>query len=229
MKRSAKLIALCLGSWLLCAPLFGCQSESALAHDNSEPAPSTGSEPYTPEEVFRKLTGADDVKLTVLFTDINNDGSGSTSESAILEKDGDLVKVMLKDNDEENLYYYDLDAAMGYQKDAGGNWEGISVEDTVPDWMACLQQAFSISDMGSRLSWLFASDTYEPYDAKTGKCVMKNAEMTKYFGANWSKMTAYLMQSGETYYLYLSTSDDLGSITYKLVMEYVDTDVKLPK
>lgn len=229
MKRSVKLTALCLCGWLLCAPLWGCQSDPAPVQDSSEPAPSTGSQPYTPEDVFRKLTGADDVKVSVIYTETESNGAERVNESAVLEKDGQLVKVSLKDNDEENLYYYDLDAALGYQQKEDGKWESVTVAETVPDWLACLQQAFSISGMNSRLSWLFASDTYEPYDPQTGKCVMKTEEMTQYFGESWSKMTAYLMQSGDTYYVYLSTSDDLGTFTYKLVMEYVDTDVKLPK
>lgn len=229
MKRSIKQIALCLCACLLCTSLWGCESQEASIYGNGEPPTSTGSEPYTPEDVFRKLTNAGDIKLTVIYSETTEKEENGNHESAVLEKDGDRVKVTLKDNDESNLYYYDLGTSMGYQQNSDGKWEGVSVAETMPDWMACLQQAFSISNMSSRLSWLFASDTYEPYDAKTGRCQMKTSEMTEYFGQNWTQMTAYLMQSGDIYYLYLFTADDIGSITYKLVMEYTDIDVKLPK
>lgn len=229
MKRSVKLLALCLCGWMLTASIAGCNSESAPIHNANEPAPSSESQPYTAEDVFRKLTGAKDMRLSVSYIEADGSGVESISESAVLEKDGDLIKVSLKDNDEDNLYYYDLSAVLGYQKDGSGKWESSSVAESIPDWTACLQQAFAICDMSNRIEWLFSSDTYESYDAKTGKCLMKQSEMVGYFGENWSEMTAYLMQDGNVYYLYLSTRDDLGSCTYKLTMEYTDVSVKLPQ
>lgn len=227
MKRFAKLTALCLSALLLALMLFGCQDDADGTIDSNEPAPSTASQPFTPEEVFRKLTGAGKMRLAVIYTETGADGAVGISETTIVEKDDQLVKVTLQDNDEQNVYYYDLNAKLGYQT-VDGEWESVSVAETMPDWVSCLQQAFTIQGMNERLEWLFSSDTYEPYDAKTGKCVMKSTEMTDYFGANWTDMTAYLMQSGDTYYLYMSTTDEYGTFSYKMSMEYVDVSVTLP-
>lgn len=228
MNRFAKFAALCLCGLLLITGLLGCQKESSSVPDSNEPPASTGSEPFTPEQVFQLLTHAEQICFTVIYTEVEADGTVDITETAVVEKDGNRVKASLWDNDESNVYYYDLDAALGYQQNADGDWESVSVEETVPDWESCLEQAFTIEGMSSRLDWLFASDTYEAYDAETGRCVMKTDEMTGYFGSNWTQMTAYLMQSGDTYYLYMSTTDDIGTFTYKVVMEYGDVSVTLP-
>ncbi|MBQ8382401.1 MAG: hypothetical protein IJX47_04255 [Clostridia bacterium] len=228
MKRLTKLTAVCLSGVLICSGLFGCKKESSAAPDGNEPGASIGSEQFTPEQVFLRLTGAEDIRLSVVYTEVETDGTVDINESAVVEKDGDLVKAVLADNDENNVYYYDLDASLGYEQNADGAWESVSVAESVPDWEACLDLAFAIEGMSSRIEWLFSSDTYEPYDAETGRCVMKTDEMVGFFGENWSEMTAYLMQSGDTYYLYMSTTDDVGTFTYKVVMEYADVSVTLP-
>ncbi|MBQ8289106.1 MAG: hypothetical protein IJX76_10165 [Clostridia bacterium] len=231
MMRLTQFLTVCLCGLLICSALCGCESkkEGAATPSGDEPGASVGSEQFTPEDVFQLLTGADDVKLSVVYTEVEKSGTVNISESAVVEKDGDLVKAVLADNDENNVYYYDLDAMLGYEQNDNGTWESVSVEESVPDWQACLDMAFAIEGMNSRIEWLFSSDTYEAYDAKTGRCMMKTDEMVGFFGENWTEMTAYLMQSGDTYYLYMSTADDIGTFTYKLEMEYADVSVTLPK
>ena len=93
MKCSIKRIALCQCACLLCTPLWGCESQEASIYGDGEPPASTGSEPYTPEDVFRKLTNAGDIKLTVIYSETTAEEENGNHESAVLEKDGDLVKV----------------------------------------------------------------------------------------------------------------------------------------
>ncbi len=221
-------IAVCLLALLIClATLAGCGEEKSI-YSYDEPAGSTGSTPFTPEDVFLTLTDADEIRFSVAYTEVKTDGTVDYHESAVLEKEGEKVKVTLSDNDEESLYYYDLAAQLGYSK-VDGKWVTTSVKEEVPDWSACLNLAFAIEGMSGRISWLFNSDTYQPYDHSTGRCEMKTEEMQAYFGSNWSVMKAYLMQSGHIYYLYFSTTDDVGTFAYKLTIEPQDMTVELPK
>ncbi|MGM9647006.1 MAG: hypothetical protein ACI3YH_02610 [Eubacteriales bacterium] len=227
--RALLLCALLLCALLICTLLSGCKKEPSSGIPNGEEPPaSIGSEPYTPEEVFLLLTNAEDVRLTVIYTEVEKDGTVDITESIVVEKDGDLVKASLADNDEQSVYYYDLRTALGYEQKDNGDWESVSVAETIPDWDACLDQAFSIEGMSSRIDWLFSSDTYNAYDPETGRCVMKEEEMLSFFGSNWDSMTAYLMQSGDTYYLYMTTTDDVGTFIYEMVMEYTEITLTLP-
>lgn len=228
MKQFVKLTAVYLCVLLLLSALFGCKKDHSTPNAD-EPAASTGSEPFTPEDVFRILVNTDQMKLSISYTEVETDGTVAVNESAVVEKSGDLVKAVLVDNDENTTFFYDLENAVGYQQDTDGAWSTTSLEDTMPDWEACLQQAFSIEGMNSRLDWLFSSDTYEAYDADTGRCLMKAEEMVGFFGENWTEMKAYLMQSGNTYTLFLSTADSVGTFTFKAVIELCDVTVTLPK
>ncbi len=228
MRYFWKVIPILLAGILLCSVLNACKDDPTASVNGDEPAPSVGSEPFTPEDVFKLILQTKELKLSVLYTEKFADGTVTVTESAIVERDGDRVKASISDNDEEHTYYYDFVSKLGYQQDEDGSWASVSLNEGSDDWQFCVEQAFAPTEMNTRMNWLFASSTYHAYDSETGRCVMKTQEMQSFFGSNWTDMNAYLMQSGKVFYLYMTTSDSVGSFTFKVTVEPADLTVTLP-
>jgi hypothetical protein len=226
MKKFTKRIALLLAGLLLTTSLFACDSGNDWAdededEDEEQSESSSQYKNLTPEEVGEALLEAKN--FTIVMEGVRTIGNASITATYTITKNGDLIKMHLKQATPSEAYeksaYYDLKEQNAYEENNG-------------EWIYAKQENLDLENMLSDLipvHLLFDKDCYDVYDPEKKEYVLNPAEVSDEMTADETAIGKGEMTSQRGIYTFdLSAEQGTNQIKYTINIQFTADNVKLP-
>lgn len=184
-------------------------TEAPVTDDDPFETEEEPTEVLAPSQLYAKLLSAEDVTLTVRFT---QDGK---TETVVVRKSGDRVRLNVNLSSRTTESYVDFENSVEYTKKANGSWQKKAMSDPYT-WEEALEGAFSgVED------YLAKDSNYGAYNASKGRYEMTSSArkaLGKAFEMEYSSV--YLACGNGIYTLHADESDPTDD-DFKMVIECV--------